>query len=1070
MRRRGLCWLAVLAMASLFTFACHRRYPVPGWAGPTLSLPVPDEPQWRPSPAREPKGAATVREYKRVFRTYPFSDPNPIAAPGGRIYPYYRFDGFTSRGVDRSWTVVELENDYLEVTILPEIGGKIWSAVEKSTGRPFIYDNHVVKFRDVAMRGPWTSGGIEPNYGIIGHTPNCATPVDYVTRTNADGSAAVVIGVLDLLTRTPWRLEVRLPAGKAYFTTTSFWYNATPIEQPYYTWMNAAIKAAGNLQLIYPGTHALGHGGEVAPWPIDPATGRDLSYYEQNDFGPSKSYHVVGRRSDFFGAYWHDDDFGMARYSRRDDKLGKKAWIWGLSRQGMIWEHLLTDSDGQYVEVQSGRLFNQSAEASTLTPFKHRGFEPYSSDSWTEYWFPVKETRGFVKANDLGALNVERAGGRLTLRFSPLEAASPMLEVLDGDRPVYATKLALQPMRTWVGTLDVNVAPGRLRVRLGGSRFDYAEGEAGEIARPLQAPDDFDWNSVFGLYLEGKEWMRQRDDGRAQAALESCLQKDPNYLPALADLAMVRYRAMDYDRAWALARRGLSIDTYDPAANYAYALAAEQLGRSADALDGFEVAAQSPEYRAAAWNGIARMRFRAGDLAAAEDYAHRSLDFNRTNLDALQVLAVAARVRGARVAADTALNALLAVDPLSHFARFERHLLAADARTRDAFTSAIRNEMPQESYLELAAWYQGLGRLDEARRLLLLAPATAEVLYWRAFIEHEQGNVEWRDTLGLADAASPRLVFPFRSESAPVFRWAVGQSASWRPKYYLALLLWSRHDVAAARALLDGCGSAPDFAPFYAARARAVESVAPGRALEDLLRAAALDAHEWRFGRLLAERYLEDTAYDRALETAARYAQASPDHYILGMLHARCLLLNGRYADAAGLLSRLDVLPYEGSTEARALYREAQLMLGVEEARAGRFDAALGRVAAAREWPEHLGAGKPYPENTDERLEDFLEAEWLGRAGRAAEGGRVLERLAAASARSGFARVLSAVALRRLGRAGDAERNLDEWARSQRDEAVAAWGRRTVAGEQAPFPRSAAATDEQRVLAAWTAR
>ncbi len=142
--------------------------------------------------------------------------------------------------------------------------------------------------------------------------------------------------------------------------------------------MNAGIKAAGNLELIYPGTHYIGHGGEVFPWPIHPGNGKNLSFYEQNDFGPYKSYHVFGRHTDFFGAYWHDDDFGMGRYSTRDDKLGKKAWIWGLSRQGMIWEKLLTDTDGQYVEVQSGRLFNQAAEGSTLTPFKHRGFEPYA--------------------------------------------------------------------------------------------------------------------------------------------------------------------------------------------------------------------------------------------------------------------------------------------------------------------------------------------------------------------------------------------------------------------------------------------------------------------------------------------------------------------------------------------------------------------------------------------------------------------------------------------------------------------------------------------------------------------
>ena len=130
-----------------------------------------------PAPAAAAK--ATVREYRRS--SAPTRSPTRTRSPQvGRIYPYFRFDGYTDTPVDREWTVVELENDYLRVMILPEIGGKIWTAVEKSTGRSFIYDNHVVKFRDIAMRGPWTSGGIEPNYGIIGHTPNCATPVDYV--------------------------------------------------------------------------------------------------------------------------------------------------------------------------------------------------------------------------------------------------------------------------------------------------------------------------------------------------------------------------------------------------------------------------------------------------------------------------------------------------------------------------------------------------------------------------------------------------------------------------------------------------------------------------------------------------------------------------------------------------------------------------------------------------------------------------------------------------------------------------------------------------------------------------
>ncbi|HVU85652.1 MAG TPA: DUF5107 domain-containing protein, partial [Puia sp.] len=294
---------------------------------------------------------AQIREHSKIFTTYPFSDPNPIPNPAAIIYPYFRYDGFTDRPVQKEWKVVELENAYLKLTILPEVGGKIWSAIEKSTGKSFIYNNHVIKFRDVAMRGPWTSGGIEANYGIIGHTPNCATPVDYATFTRDDGSVSCVIAVWDLLTGSRWNLDINLPKDKAYFTTTSHWYNGTPLEQPYYSWMNTAIKAKGNLEFIFPGTHYLGHEGEYSDWPVNKQNDHNISFYEQNNFGGYKSYHVFGKYSDFYGGYWHDDDFGMGRYSTYDDKAGKKIWIWGLSQQGMIWEHLLSDTDGQYVEV-----------------------------------------------------------------------------------------------------------------------------------------------------------------------------------------------------------------------------------------------------------------------------------------------------------------------------------------------------------------------------------------------------------------------------------------------------------------------------------------------------------------------------------------------------------------------------------------------------------------------------------------------------------------------------------------------------------------------------------------------
>ncbi len=785
------------------------------------------------------------------------------------------------------------------------------------------------------------------------------------------------------------------------------WHNATPIEQPYYTWMNTGIKAAGNLELIYPGTNYIGHGGELFPWPMHPENGKNLAFYEQNDFGPYKSYHVLGRYSDFFGAYWHDDDFGMGRYSTRDDKLGKKAWIWGLSRQGMIWEKMLTDSDGQYVEVQSGRLFNQAAEQSTYTPFKHRGFEPYSTDTWTEYRFPVKETRGYVKANEHGALNVVLPGtvrpgvGKgaaavtaktLELRFSPLQAmVNEPLEVFDGERVVFSARLSLAPMQTWSQSVDVRVPAERLRVRIG-DWMDYRPVAGDELSRPLESPKDFDWESVQGLHLKGKEWMRQREYVQAETALRACLKKDPNYLPALADLAIVRYRAMDYKGAWELARRGLAIDTYDPASNYYYGLASVRLGRTVDARDGFEVAASDPAFRPATFIELAKLDVRAGNLARARDYTERAWRSNQDNLEPFQLVSVLGRLRGEMTAAasDDPVGWPL---PLSHLMRFERFLLLNDEASRRAFIDGIRHEMPHETFLELAAWYADLGLLKDARQVLELAPPQGEVLYWLAYLQDALRDPAAADTLKRADAASPRLVFPFRSESAPVFEWAMGKSSNWRPRYYLALVLWSRNELARARDLLTQCGTAPDFAPFYAGRAKAFEPVSRDQALKDLLHAAELDPKEWRYGKLLTERFIEDKAFGPALDTATRYFKASPANYMLGMLHAKALLLNQRFAEAADALAKLNVLPYEGATDGRALYREAQLMLAAADAMAGKWAEAAKRVAAAREWPEHLGAGKPYAENVDERLEDWLQAQCLDRLGRAAESQAILARL-----------------------------------------------------------------------------
>jgi tetratricopeptide (TPR) repeat protein len=286
---------------------------------------------------------------------------------------------------------------------------------------------------------------------------------------------------------------------------------------------------------------------------------------------------------------------------------------------------------------------------------------------------------------------------------------------------------------------------------------------------------------------------------------------------------------------------------------------------------------------------------RRGDYPTALKYAEQSLRTNADNLDARQLSAVLSRLRGDGTTAEA--DRLAALVPLSHLARFERYLVHKDEQHRRAFVEGIRNEMPHETYLELAAWYHDLNRPEDARQVL---------------------------------------------------EWAARQTATWRPKYYLALILWSRGELDRARDLLRSCGTSPDYAPFYVARAKAFEPVSPEDALADLRRAAELDPREWRFGKALAERHIRDGAIVPALEVAQRYTLAFPENYILGMLHARALLLNARVGEAAAVLDHLNVLPFEGSTDGRTLYREAQLLLGAEAFRAGDLEA-----AARGGWPPH---------------------------------------------------------------------------------------------------------------------
>ena len=338
-------------------------------------------------------------------------------------------------------------------------------------------------------------------------------------------------------------------------------------------------------------------------------------------------------------------------------------------------------------------------------------------------------------------------------------------------------------------------------------------------------------------------------------------------------------------------------------------------------------------------------------------------------MDALQLQTVIARLQGDKAAVQAALGTLLSLDPLNHFGRFER-CLADSSKGMSPFTSLIRDELPQETYLELGVWYAGCGRTQEAIRVLSLAPPVAEVRLWLGWLRHQR--VDGVDAVG-ADRLNPVGAFPFRPETGQLLEDLLRTESHWVLRYFLALIYQDCNRPAEARSLLKACGDQPDFAPFYAVRAALSLAEDSASALRDLRRASALDP-QWRYRKLLADYLLDhrDTAGAEAI--AGDYYHAHPDNYIIGMLYAKTLLFDRRYAESDKVLSRLTIIPFEGATAGRELYREDKLMEAVSCMKKRRYTEALEYIAAAKKWPENLGVGEPYPQDQDLRWEEWMSA------------------------------------------------------------------------------------------------
>jgi predicted Zn-dependent protease len=921
---------------------------------------------------------AKINVERMLLETYNFSkpDPVPIVSENNKIAPYFKFYGYETASKPMEWTVVTLENEYIKVMVLPEIGGKVWGAIEKSTGNEFLYKNDVVKFRNIAMRGPWTSGGIEFNFGIIGHHPSTATPVNYKVQTNADGSVSCFVGNDDLPSNTHWEVEIKLGPDHAYFETHASWYNASALTEAYYNWMTGAAVAANDLEFFIPGNQYVEHNGNAHSWPID-EKGRNLALYKNNNFGPSKSYHIVGAYQNFFGGYYYDRQVGFGHWSPYEEMPGQKLWLWALSRSGGIWEDLLTDTDGQYIEFQAGRLLDQYSPGAT-NPIGQVGFAPHVQDNWSEFWFPVKAIGGISAVAHEGVLNVAYEDQKATIALNALQPINHLLEISLNGVVTAKHPIELRPME--VISKEIDFQPGdTLEVSLLNTGLSYSSNpEKYKLKRPFAPEAGLQVSQDQLDYQEAMEAMEFREYAAAHTLLTSLTERDPSHREGLVKLAELEFRSANYDTSLQWALKVLQMDTYHPQANYIAALNYAALGDQLNALESAGWAARDISLRSVAYDFMASIYLNQRQYEKALDYAQKSLDFNAHNLNALEIKLICHRKQRNEKAFADVLAHINQKKALHHLSAVESQLFG----TSDPLLAPwdyLTNELRAETLLNLAIRYHELNLNEEAMAILGLEPQIPKNSVWMAYLLRHTNPTKARLLLKDVTEQSISMAFPYRRESIPVWEWAQLELPHWKFSYLLA-----QNEMAIGRktkglALLQAIGNAPDMESFYRFRARMEDQRPFGERKADYDRALSLGPNDWKIWEEAIQFFLSEGIYDEALSYSKKAYRKFGKNYSVGLAHAKALLNNQNFKETLNVLKVLNVLPYEHASESKFIYNEAHYGLILEAFQKKDIKAVGALLTSARQWPENLGVGKPF--EVDERLEDYALALALDKAG-----------------------------------------------------------------------------------------
>jgi tetratricopeptide (TPR) repeat protein len=945
--------------------------------------------------------AVTAEEVTIEYPTYPVGEPekHPLffekrvyQGSSGKVYPLPFIDKVFDVPEIRRYRAVRLENEFVRILLLPEIGGRI-HAIQDKTNNDYdvLYHHKVIKPALVGLSGPWISGGIELNWPQH-HRPGTFMPVDWTIERSVDHSVTVWMSEHDPLTRLKGMHGVRLTPDSSLIELRVRLFNRTPYLQTFLWWANAAVRVHDDYQSFFPPDvyYVADHAKRaISSFPIPSGLYYGVDYHKRpgaNDLRFYKnipvptSYMVVESKYGFLGGFDYRANGGFVHVADRSFAPGKKQWTWGNSAFGRAWDRELSDDFAPYVELMGGVYTDNQPDFSYL--------QPYETKSFSQFWWPIKGIGPVQNANRLAAIRVtsDQENNWEIRLVSPLKIENARLLIRSSDHLRSDRIVSLAPGQIWTEKVPLNVNMTLL------SLFDSAGREllsyepfirSNSVQLPKPAVEPLDASEITStdeLFLVGEHLEQYRHPTRnPELYWNEAIRRDSgDYRSrvALARKCIGRFQYREAIEHLNVAIKRLTAFHPNPVtgeAHYYLGVAFRFSNDYALAEDAFGKAAWDRSWVQAARYELALLACCRKDFVRAGELLRSVESETAQNNHAAILRSIVARIENDRATSTTILVELLRRDPLDHWALYELARQNPGKRF-DEFLTRCRNDA--QTILDVTFNYIEAGCIQEAIELLELhekSPEPASMTpnplarsimtqFALAWLYSQVGD-EKRSKTWLADAqrAEPSYFFPSRPLEAQILDWAISQTGSCRNAAYgLGNLYYDRRRHADAIRIWGlGLNDDPGFAPLQRNLGLAYwnQKREPGKARKAYDQALALAPSDARLAYehdQLCKRLNEapETRL-KALETKLEVVLSRDD---FSVEYLSLLNFVGRHEDALALMTARRFHPWEGGEgKVLAQYRIARIALGCELLNRGNAALALEQFDAASKPPWNLG-------------------------------------------------------------------------------------------------------------------